>query len=31
VEDRPLQQELQALVNRFEDLELLDSVAVQYS
>ena len=31
VEDRPLQQELQALVNRFEHLELLDSVAVQYS
>ena len=30
-EDRPLQQELQALVNRFEQLELLDSIAVQYS
>lgn len=30
-EDRPLQQELQALVHRFEDLELLDSIAVQYS
>ena len=30
-EDRPLQQELQALVHRFEHLELLDSIAVQYS
>ncbi len=27
-EDRPLQNELQALVNRFEDLELLNSIAV---
>ncbi|WP_110974465.1 HAL/PAL/TAL family ammonia-lyase [Acinetobacter sp. WCHAc060042] len=30
-EDRPLQQELQALVHRLEHLELLDSIAVQYS
>jgi len=30
-EDRPLQHELQALVNRFEHLELLNSIAVQYS
>ncbi|MDH1858502.1 aromatic amino acid ammonia-lyase [Acinetobacter junii] len=29
-EDRPLQQELQTLVNRFDHLELLDSIAVQY-
>ena len=27
-EDRPLQNELQALVNRFENLELLNSIAV---
>ena len=28
-EDRPLQQELQILVNRFESLELLNRVAVE--